>query len=219
MQKKLITISKVHIASIIILLMGILFLVDGIMRCYSLQNARTLKDINVKNVRSGIYIQDEVETVAGVYYNQNGATGFLGATMQYQDLFMRNYTFYTIPISYDGLEYLTVIVPEKEDDLWKTLSNIKTEHKVALVGRTVKMQISPNYELLLAATNTKSEMDLLSQFSDQYAIMLVDPYRENLIWIKGFSMIVTSILLWIVADWRRGSLTIQLKGKKNGNKA
>lgn len=217
MQKKIITISRFHIAAVLFFVVGVFFFGLGIIRYNALQNAVTLEDLTIEELSKGVYIRDEVETVAGVYYDNNGKQAFLGGALHYINVFLQSYVFYTVPVSHAKDEFLTVMVPEADEKKWEALREVDTDRRVLLVGRVTGLMTNPNIKHLKLALSADTEEELAEKISLKYAILPVNEKKEKLLWVKGLSMMATGVLLWCIGNWRRGYLTVSLKNKKDGN--
>ncbi len=215
-QKRLITISRFHIAAVLFFCIGLLLFFDGIIRLHALKEAIPLSSLTVNGLKKGIYVKDEVKTVAGIWYDNGGKKIFLGSSLHYINLLGQDYDFYTAEIA-NGSEYITIMERESENGL-SSLTDKETKHSVPITGRVVKIFTEPNYERLTEMLSADTREELALKISSKYALLVTDEKKEKLVWIKGISLMITGILFWFIGNIRRGYLTVILKGKQDGNK-
>lgn len=218
-HNKLLTISWLHFTAVWFFCIGFIVLLMGLLRIYALEHPAALKDISLSDLRTGIYIKDEVDHLAVSWYEPpGGGLDYNGCYMvRLSGILGSEVTEYYVVSIGAGSEYISLLVPEQKSEPFGKMTNDPSGERVAFTARIVKLhkEYTPNYPFMENAIGASAE-ELESYFSLRYGIRIIEEEKEKLLWLKGMALMVVSAFLWLAGNLSKGTYTLEIRNGENG---
>lgn len=183
--------SKMSIAGIAILAIGLLLTIQGIIIRYNLWHING--SYEKYEIRNGRYIEYEItkEYLIGCYYSEpNGKINY--GPYHAGDVLTSTDT-YIVAIN-DNLDYYVplIVVEKYKKDFEETYLDDKTYH---ILGKFQKFDGNLLYDIICKCTGLSTKSDIDNIISDNYQIKVVDLKDEQAALYKGISILIIGIII------------------------
>ena len=179
------SITKREILTVIIFIMGLIFLCKGINSYFKYEHALTLENLEEGKLKKGRYVTGNIDSYIGqIMY---GSGKFYGRSQGYIT-FGKTYEWYTIPVAHNS--YIELMI--SDESVKESLDAFENGHGegVYFEGVIVEPPIEPNYAWYSKVENFNTD-DLITS----YVVKEANLKRKNTAYI-GFLLLVLSALLF-----------------------
>ena len=192
-MKKHIHLTKLHMISCVIILIGMIMMVSGIRDYVSVKRAVALKQLALQDLRKGMYVTGDVSVFLGKYLSDKPGS-FQGSAVGYIT-FRTTTNYYTVPIN-EGKEYITLLLDETQEKKFQGINNIYQPDKaVSVTGRIVRLPVEINYEWLRSILGVKDHTQVANYVSPVYGIEPVDFRAEKMKVIYGLCVLLSGLMV------------------------
>lgn len=180
------SITKREILTVIIFIMGLLFLCKGINSYFKYEHALPLENLGEQKLKKGRYVTGNIDSYIGqIMY---GSGKFYGVSQGYIT-FGKTYEFYTIPVAQNS--YITLMISDAS--VKERLDAFENGHGegVYFEGVIVEPPIEPNY-----AWYTKVENFNTDNLITSYVVQEANLKRKNTAYIGVLLLVLAALLFF-----------------------
>lgn len=202
----LVSVSFFHVVAVLFLLFGAFLFAKGMINLHGIKNVVSLEDLSLDSLKKGVYVEDDVYSLIGVYPDDGLGAVFCGTSTTQSVWGGRWYNTYTVNIGKDTEEYVMVAVLDvtEQTAMWDDLTDKPADSPVKLFGRIIPNKYSVNEPWHLEAFGLEEEAQLKAMISYDFCINVVDKKQESSLWYKGLSLFFTGAFVWFASSRRWG---------------
>lgn len=192
-----INLSKKRIAAVIFtagfMLLGLQMFVTGAANTIGIRHSRDIKELELSELKKGIYVQGEVTYVLGSYYKKpSGGTGLLTCMTEW----VYGPREYAVPVNES--QYITLYVEKPYFEIFRKFTDApNAENGYSFYGKTVPRKAELNYRFLKNALQITNEQAVEQRISKDYGIQILEPEQEKKRLMTGF-LLMTAELIFLV---------------------
>ena len=180
------SITKREILTVIIFIMGLIFLCKGINSYFKYEHALILENLEEGKLKKGRYVTGNIDSYIGqIMY---GSGKFYGVSQGYIT-FGKTYEFYTIPVAHNS--YIELMI--SDESVTESLDAFENGHGegVYFEGVIVEPPVEPNYAWYSKVENFNTD-DLITS----YVVKEANLKRKNTAYIGVLLLVLAALLFF-----------------------
>lgn len=181
--------------SILILFFGLQLEYRAISNLYGMKHAVPLEQIEMANIKKGLYVKGEISYLLGYYYRQplNNKMALRTEFCEWSDGTIE----YIIPFRKGASQFITILVNEREKEFFKIYTDVPNlESTYKFFGKVVNSKGVLDYDTLEKVFVTTDKEVINSKVSSIYAIKLLNASAEKEKILRGLFICAGGILLF-----------------------